>query len=128
MTNKYLKFGIQNEDMQLVTEELQKILNISFEEHESSYWGEYNIAKLSKSESIRLIYNNYMDDDWQEEDFKQYPLLLEFNGINEPEKMLYLLCENLPYISLLYMDEFDGDDSFKRYIFENGEFVLDQED
>lgn len=109
MTNKYLKFGIQNEDMQLVTEDLQKLLNISFEEHESSYWGEYNIAKLSKFESIRLIYNNDMDDDWQEEDFKQYPLLLEFNGINEPEKMLSLLCENLSYICLLYMDEIDGD-------------------
>lgn len=27
MTNKYLKFGIQNEDMQLVTEDLQKLLN-----------------------------------------------------------------------------------------------------
>lgn len=27
MTNKYLKFGIQNEDMQRVTEDLQKLLN-----------------------------------------------------------------------------------------------------
>lgn len=42
--------------------------------------------------------------------------------------MLSLLCENLPYISLLYMDEIDGDDSLKRYIFKNGEFRLDHED
>lgn len=57
-----------------------------------------------------------------------YPLLLELNGINEPEKMLSLLCENLPYICLLYMDEIDGDDTLKRYIFENGKIIIDHED
>lgn len=41
---------------------------------------------------------------------------------------MYLLCENLSYISLLYMDEIDEDDSLKRYIFENGEFILDHEE
>src|SRR5690606_5009936 len=97
--------------------------NICFEERESSYWGEYNVAQLSESESIRLVYN-YIDDDWQEEEFKEYPLLLELNRINELEKMLYLLCENLSYISLLYMDEIDAKVSSRRYVLEHGKFKL----
>ncbi|MGG3283325.1 hypothetical protein [Paenibacillus solani] len=121
--NKYLKFGISIDDMKYVTKDLQNLLNIRFEEHESSYWGEYNVAQLSETESIRLIYN-YIDDDWQEEDFKEYPLLLELNRINEPEKMLDLLCENLSYIYLLYMDEIDAKVSSRRYVLENGNFKL----
>jgi|GEM_PF-1236196 len=123
MTNRYLKFGISIDDMELVTKDLQKLLNICFEEHESSYWGEYNVAQLSESESIRLVYN-YIDDDWQEEEFKEYPLLLELNRVNEPEKMLNLLCENLSYIFLLYMDEIDAKVSSRRYILENGKYKL----
>ncbi|NMM51579.1 hypothetical protein [Paenibacillus aquistagni] len=121
--NRYLKFGVSNDDMELVTKDLQKLLNICFEEHESSYWGEYNVAQLSETENIRLIYN-YIDDDWQEEDFKEYPLLLELNRINEPEKMSHLLCEHLSYICLLYMDEIDAKVSSRRYVLENGKFKL----
>ncbi|WP_213643453.1 hypothetical protein [Paenibacillus lautus] len=109
--------------MELVTKDLQNLLNICFEEHESSYWGEYNVAQLSETESIKLVYN-YIDDDWQEEEFKEYPLLLELNRINEPEKMLYFLCENLSYIFLLYMDEIDAKVSSRRYALENGKFKL----
>ncbi|MFW5436753.1 hypothetical protein [Paenibacillus apiarius] len=123
MTNRYLKFGISIDDMELVTKDLQNLLNICFEEHESSYWGEYNVAQLSETESIKLVYN-YIDDDWQEEEFKEYPLLLELNRITEPEKMLYLLCENLSYIFLLYMDEIDAKVSSRRYVLENGKFKL----
>lgn len=123
MTNRYLKFGISIDDMELVTKDLQNLLNICFEEHESSYWGEYNVAQLSETESIKLVYN-YIDDDWQEEGFKEYPLLLELNRINEPEKMLYFLCENLSYIFLLYMDEIDAKVSSRRYVLENGKFKL----
>jgi hypothetical protein len=109
--------------MALVSKDLQNILNICFEEHESSYWGEYNVAQLSETESIRLVYN-YIDDDWQEEDFKEYPLLLEFNRINEHEKILDILYENLSYISLLYMDEIESKVSSRRYVLEDGKFKL----
>lgn len=123
MTNRYLKFGISIDDMELVSKDLQNLLNICFEEHESSYWGEYNVAQLSETESIRLVYN-YIDDDWQEEDFKEYPLLLELNRTSEPEKMISFLCENLSYIFLLYMDEIDAKVSSRRYVIENGKFIL----
>ncbi|MFX3633291.1 MAG: hypothetical protein ACE3L7_30520 [Candidatus Pristimantibacillus sp.] len=123
MMNRYLKFGISIDDMKLVTNDLQNLLNICLEEHESSYWGEYNVAQLSETESIRLVYN-YIDDDWQEEEFKEYPLLLELNRINEPEKMVYFLCEHLSYIFLLYMDEIDAKVSSRRYVLENGNFKL----
>ncbi|TKI54118.1 hypothetical protein E8L90_00860 [Brevibacillus antibioticus] len=109
--------------MELVSKDLQNLLNICFEEHESSYWGEYNVAHLSETESIRLVYN-YIDDDWQEEEFKEFPLLLELNRILEPEKMMYFLCKNLSYISLLYMDEIDAKVSSRRYVIENGQFKL----
>lgn len=121
--NRYLKFGISINDTKLVTKDLQNLLHICFEEHESSYWGEYHVAQLSETESIRLI-DNFIDDDWQEEEFKEYPLLLELNRVNEPEKLLHLLCENLPYISLLYLDEIDAKVSSRRYVLENGNFKL----
>ncbi|BFH13033.1 hypothetical protein WJ0W_002614 [Paenibacillus melissococcoides] len=126
MTNRYLKFGISIDDMELVSRDLQNLLNIRFEEHESSYWGEYCLAQLSETESIRLIYY-YIDDDWQEEEFKEYPLLLEFNRINEPEQILFFLCDNLSYIFPLYMDEIEAKVSSKRYTFQNGKFKLEYE-
>lgn len=112
-----------NDDIDIVTKDLQNILNLHFEKQESSYWGEYTAAQLSEKESIRLIYN-YVDNDWQEEEFKEYPLLLELNRLKELEEIMFLLCDKLSYIIPLYLDEIEAKVSSKRYIYQNGQFKL----
>lgn len=105
--SKFIKLGVLCDDISSVTEEIQKLLQISFSEHESSYWGIYNLAKISESENIRILYN-FVDDDWQEEDYKDCSLLIELNQLNEPEKLMKILCENLSYIVPLYMREVEN--------------------
>ncbi|MCM3784953.1 hypothetical protein M3231_18445 [Neobacillus mesonae] len=123
MINKYMKIGILNSDMDEVTKDLQDILNLHFEEHESSYWGDYHVANISEKEKIRLVYN-YVDEDWQEEDYKEFLLLLELNRLEEPEKIMKLLCERLTYLKPLYMQEVEARVSTKKYIYQNGGFIL----
>jgi hypothetical protein len=111
--NKYMTLGILKDNIHDITKDLQNILNVHFEEHESSYWGEYTVAILSERESIKLTYN-YVDDDWQEE-FKQYPLLLKLNRVKEPEKMMNLLCSKLSYITPLYLEEIEARVGRRKY-------------
>ncbi|MFP3885084.1 hypothetical protein U8V97_06405 [Priestia filamentosa] len=112
--NKYMTLGICKDNIHNITKDLQSILNVHFEEHESSYWGEYNVAILSEKENIRITYN-YVDEDWQEEDFKQYPLLLKLNRVKEPEKIMNLLCSKLSYVTPLYLEEIEARVGRRKY-------------
>lgn len=123
MINKYLKLGIMKNDIKNVTKDLENILNVKFEEHESSYWGEYNVANISEKEKVKITYN-YVDEDWQEEEFKEYPLLLELNRMRDPEKMMGKLCESLDYITPLYLKVVEARVYTKKYYFINGRFEL----
>jgi hypothetical protein len=63
---------------------LPEALGIAFEPHDSSYWGEYYHARRGDygdygdyEEEFTLMDNyNLMEEDWNEPDFQQYPLLL----------------------------------------------------
>lgn len=124
--NKNVKLGIPFDDIDAVTKDIEKMLHIQFTEHESSYWGIYNLAKLSETENIRILYN-FVDDDWQEEDHKDLSILIELNRLNEPEKIVKLLSENLPYIVPLYLEEVESRKFIRRYKYEDGLFKLDYE-
>lgn len=123
MIKKYIKIGITLDDIDKVTNDLEKLLEINFTKHESSYWGIYNLAKLSEFENIKLGYN-YVDDDWREEDHKDCLLILELNNLQFPEKMMELICENLSYSVPLYIKVIDPDLSTKKYNIENGQLKL----
>lgn len=110
-------------DMENVTTDLENILNVKVEEHESSYWGEYKILNLTETGRIKITYN-YIDDDWQEKEFKEYPLLLELNRLNDPEKIMKILCENFDYIKPLYLEEVETKVCTKKFYFQNGRFIL----
>ncbi|RAS80059.1 hypothetical protein A4U60_15395 [Priestia endophytica] len=109
-----MTLGILKDNIHNITKDLQKILNVRFEEHESSYWGEYNVAILSEKANIRITYN-YVDEDWQEEDFKQYPLLFKLNRVNEPEKIMNLICSKLSYVTPLYLEEIEARIGRRKY-------------
>ncbi|MGN7942141.1 hypothetical protein [Virgibacillus sp. 6R] len=120
---KYVKIGIKQDDIDKVTNDVEALLNVRFTKHESSYWGLYNLVQLSESEEIKLGYN-YVDDDWREEDYKDCPLILELNNLQQPEEIVDLLCDNLPYAIPLYMRVITPGVSLKKYIFENGHTKL----
>jgi len=63
MPSIYITIGILNDDIELTKDILESLFSTStsFEEHESDYWGEYIITKLSTSEEIKvglMLYNN----------------------------------------------------------------------
>ncbi|CAH1199317.1 hypothetical protein PAECIP111893_01310 [Paenibacillus plantiphilus] len=120
MTEKYIKLGATIDDIDKVTNDLRNLLQINFSEHESSYWGIYNLAKLSDSEEIKLGFN-YVDDDWREEDHTDCPLILELNCLQQAEETMNLLCDKLSYLVPLYMKEIDSEISSKKYIFEKSQ-------
>lgn len=116
---KYVKIGIKQDDIDKVTNDVEALLNVRFTKHESSYWGIYNLVLLSESEEIKLGYN-YVDDDWREEDYKDCPLILELNNLQQPEEIVDVLCNNLSYVTPLYMRVINPGVSLRNYIFENG--------
>lgn len=114
---KYIKLGVPFDDIDLVTEDIQKLLQLTFTYHESGYWGIYNSAQISESESIRILYN-FVDDDWQEEDHKDCLILIELNQLTELEKMMKFLCENLSYLVPIHFSEVEYGKFSRTYTFE----------
>lgn len=122
MTKIYEKFGIETESLDVVKNDLEEILKIKFDEHESSYWDVYYLAKLGEETNLKIV-KNFVDDDWQEEDHKDCPLLLEINKSKE-EIFDLLLGSSLPYLKHLYRSEIEPKKTSKKYKIVNGEFVL----
>jgi len=120
---KYVKIGMKQDDIEKVTNDVEALLNVRFTKYESSYWGIYNLVHLSESEEIKLGYN-YVDDDWREEEYKDCPLILELNNLQQPEEMVNLLCDKLSYAIPLYMRVITPGVSLKKYIFDNGQTKL----
>jgi hypothetical protein len=123
MSKKYIKLGATIDDLDKVTRELSGLLQVTFTEDESSYWGIYNAAMLSPSEKIK-IGSNFVDDDWTVEDRKDSPLIVDLNGLQNPEETMQLLCDSLSYLEPLNMTESQPGISSKNYVFDDGEFNL----
>lgn len=118
--NKYVKLGVLIDDLEAVTEEIKNLLKIPFSHHESDYWGLYNLAEIEEKGTIRIV-NNFVDEDWQVEDRKDCPLLIELNRLHEPEKITKMICENLSYIVPLHMEEIEPGEYIRKYIFADGQ-------
>lgn len=74
-------YGLVENDLERLSKSIGRILGIKFEGHESSFWGIYDLWHSSDSrESISIKPNNYAyddpEEDWLEENFKQFPYLL----------------------------------------------------
>lgn len=123
MPNIYITIGILNDDIKLTKDILESLFSTSFEEHESDYWGEYIITKLSTSEEIKVGYN-YIDDDWREEDYKQCPLLIELINPQNPEEITKCICDNFRDAIPIRMMEIEPNSYVKNYIFKDGKFCM----
>ena len=72
-------YGIPGTDMDTAAQLLPGVLGLPLEPHESSYWGDYYLARSENRKEKFTLKENYnlMEEDWNRSDFKQYPLLLE---------------------------------------------------
>ncbi len=74
-------YGITKEDIDEVAAILTKTLNVTFNPHENSTWGDYYLFHSEDwKEEISLQKNLGEDEDgdcWRESKFKQYSLILE---------------------------------------------------
>ena len=115
-------------DMEMVQSILQEKLKLSFEKHESDYWGIYFICKNIKGMNNIKIMNNYVDDDWQQPDFPHCPIIIYLNNVYDNDKffkkIVLILGDN---IEKIYIYEQEKGIYEKQYIFEKGEKILIKE-
>lgn len=123
MIKNFIVLGVKTNNIDEVTNDLEELLQIKFTKHESSYWGIYNLAKISKSSDIKLGYN-YVDEDWREEEHKDCPLLVELNNLQQSEETMNVICRKLPYIIPLTITVIEPDISSRKYKFIDGEAKL----
>jgi hypothetical protein len=122
MLNKSITIGIANPDMKKVKDELESLLNIKLEEHESSYLGRYFTSKMLGAEEFELS-NNFIDEDWSEANFKDYILLLRFNASQQPEKITDTILNNVNNSVFIKALETKTGEYLKVYDFIDGQFV-----
>ncbi|MGA8942681.1 MAG: hypothetical protein WB502_08175 [Thermoactinomyces sp.] len=123
----YIVYGVACDELSTVKSDLEKVLNVEFELHESSYWGEYYIRRLPDFGEIRVGYN-YVDEDWRERNFREYPVLIELNELENLQEVMKAIKEKLPYAKLIRKKELvpKGKSRIKRkeYLFINDKPLL----
>lgn len=79
MTDMVDLYGMLDDNIDAASIILAKLLTIPFEPHDSDFWGEYYVTRNEdRTEKFSLKENfNIMEDDWNEPNFKDYPLTLE---------------------------------------------------
>lgn len=72
-------YGLSGRDIDKGAHVLSRTLALSFQPHESTFWGDYYLARNSDwSEQLRLLENfNQTTNAWNKPEFQKYPLILE---------------------------------------------------
>jgi len=123
MSNRYVTLGISNSDIKSVKAKLEDILEITFEERESSYKGKYFHCKLTDSQKIELG-SNFEDGDWKEDKYKDYQLLLELSCLKNTAEVTSKILQNIDRSIFIKALEIQAGVSLKIYDFINGDFEL----
>lgn len=84
-------YGFDKGDLELVRAEVQRMLGVCFEEHESSYLGEYYLAKTEQSETVQLMANfNPAEQELNEPEFPNMPVLAHITDIRDDERSMQI--------------------------------------
>jgi hypothetical protein len=115
MTKVFDLYGITDTDIDTAAQILPDALGMPFEPHDSSYWGEYYLARCGNYEEEFILKENYnqMEEDWNKPDFQQYPLLLDVvirgNTVDRAKELEQQLKQVLgTKIDLLEREEFNS--------------------
>ncbi|MCW3464379.1 hypothetical protein [Chitinophaga nivalis] len=107
--NYYYTFGSTATDLQIIVDLLQDKLDLLFEPHESSYFGNYYKYSGLYADSIIIKSNfNTAENDWTDEGLKEYTTLIDVSNIHgrnadKLSKSTYLIraFRNMSDITLL---------------------------
>lgn len=119
-------YGINFNNEKLMIKSLSDFFGIKLESHESSFWGNYFLAKFIDRGEVKLIKNFHEEDnEWHYPDYKEFAWILQ---VSEANNMNYIFNNLLSYYSeevdFLYRTEVEPLKSFKKYSFENDNFVM----
>lgn len=80
MKSNYQLFGFHFDSLREVAEKLRDVLSVSWRLHESSFSGEY-YRSGKRGEEEFVLQNNFdeNENEWQEPEFEEYPILLYVN-------------------------------------------------
>lgn len=123
MINVYVTYAVASSDLYVVRDDLERVLQVHFDLHDSSYWGEYFLAKLPDSQKIKIGFN-YVDEDWREEEYKEYPILLELNRLKNLEEVMDKINSHFDYLIPIRKEEIESGNFVKSYIFVDGKPTL----
>lgn len=112
----YVTYGTVKNDLSAVKNDLEKALNIQFKLHESSYWDEYYLFRTNDKQKIRINYN-FVDGDWLEDEFKQYPVLIKLMRLKNLDEVMEVIKKELPYAKPIRKTEIIPGIKSKEYLF-----------
>lgn len=118
-------YGVQTQSGEVAINLLANKLGLTFECHESDFWGEYFLAESENFGNFRLI-QNYHAGEWQQEDFPEYPWLLEANDVKNIGPLMSILTE-VEGVRFLFRSEVEAKKWIRRYVYQNGGFILTNE-
>lgn len=122
--NVYQEILIKENDMIYVKERLEKLLKIKFEEHESSYLGVYYISKnVEKISSIKIV-NNFIDEDWQYVEYKDCPIIISLNDVEDEDDVLKQILLNENFVEKVLISEVESGKYSRKYMYEDGKKIL----
>lgn len=120
----FQKILLLESDILHVKNILEKLLNVEFIEHESSFWGIYYMSKeIDGIEDIE-IKNNYVDEEWQEDEFKDCPIIIYLNGVQSDVETLNFILKKLDKsVKAVFISDVQNE-YCKKYSYLDGEKVL----
>ncbi|MBJ6351290.1 MULTISPECIES: hypothetical protein [unclassified Acinetobacter] len=126
---KYDYYGVSYDNEENMILKLSEILGVVFIPHDSSFWGDYFLAKIDGKAECRLFQNfNPCEDEWNYPDHKHVEWILEVDGICEIDNIFNkLLNEANSNVFLLYRSEVEALNYSRRYKFKDGNFKLIRE-
>jgi len=102
----YIIYGVAEEQGDEFRSRLNETLGVVLVAHESSYRGVYYRAGSTGEEHI-ILQPNYLsqDDEWIDEEHKEYPLLLYVNETLRPDELDKLLSGKIPSLTKLKRED-----------------------
>ncbi|WP_202745462.1 hypothetical protein [Acinetobacter pittii] len=123
---KFDFYGVNYNNEEDMISDLSEILGVVFVPHDSSFWGDYFLAKIDEKGKCKIFQNfNPCENEWNYPDYQHAEWILEINGT---EKMDYffnkLLVDANPNVFFLYRSEVEALNYIREYEFKDGSFKM----
>jgi hypothetical protein len=102
-----MTYGLPAQSLEDLLQRLNSAFGIELTAHESLYWGVYYSSGPMGEEHFHLQ-PNYLahEDEWIEENHREYPVLLYVNETTRPDEIDWLLLREMPFALKLKREDF----------------------